>query len=241
MSCATDIQTDTVRFWDRYARWHKQWIEHNDYHRPILDALAAIVEPGWRVLEIGAGNGVLSVPLAAAGCEVTAIEPSIAMRSLLFEEAFAKGIDSIDVEERRWEEIPVFELAGYDLILACNSLHLPEIGFAASLDKAMRADPANLFVVTEHVPGEAIRFAYPDHVMRCARSCVTDDSFAYHTIDEAFECQSCEKGRPLCPGEKMHLRRELSFRDNHFWLNATATVGMYWFERRDPSFQATMQ
>jgi len=41
-----------------------------------------MVEPGWKVLDIGAGNGVLSLPLCAIGCEVTALEPSWGMRSL---------------------------------------------------------------------------------------------------------------------------------------------------------------
>jgi len=241
MPCETARYTEEARFWDRYARWYRQWIQHNEYHRPILDMLTSTVEPGWKVLDIGAGNGILSVALADAGCEVTAIEPSIAMRSLLFEEAFAGNIDSIDVDERPWEEIPVFELVGYDLIMACNSLHLPEIGFAASLDKAMRADPAYLFVVTEHVPSEMIRFAYPHHVMRYARSCRIDDSFAYHSREEVFECQSCEKGRPLSSEEERSLAGRISFRENHFWLNATAQVGMYWFGRRDPFIRVAMQ
>ena len=84
----------TVGFWDGYARWYKLWVEHNSYHAPIIDFLRQTVEPGWRVLDIGAGSGVLSLPLSAMGCEVTAIEPSIQMRRLLFEEMFRRGMDA---------------------------------------------------------------------------------------------------------------------------------------------------
>ena len=69
-------RTASVKFWDGYAPWLKLWIEHNRYHDRIIELLTSMVEPGWKVLDIGAGNGVLSLPLSAIGCAVTAIEPS---------------------------------------------------------------------------------------------------------------------------------------------------------------------
>ena len=128
----------TVAFWDGYARWYKLWLEHNNYHAPIIEFLKHTVEPGWKVLDIGAGSGVLSLPLAEMGCEVTAIEPSISMRRLLFEEMFRRGTDAIDVEERRWEDMPMAELPGYDLILACNTLHLTTMGLTGRWRRSSR-------------------------------------------------------------------------------------------------------
>jgi len=86
-------KTATVGFWDGYARWYKLWMEHNHYHDRIIGMLTEHVAPGWRVLDIGSGNGVLSLPLCAIGCEVTALEPSVGMRNLLFAEAFSRGMD----------------------------------------------------------------------------------------------------------------------------------------------------
>ena len=100
----------TVGFWDGYARWYKLWLEHNNYHAPVIELLRQTVEPGWKVLDIGAGSGVLSLPLAEMGCAVTAIEPSIGMRRLLFEEMFRRGTDAVEVDERRWEDISIAEL-----------------------------------------------------------------------------------------------------------------------------------
>ncbi|MDX9715392.1 MAG: hypothetical protein RBT37_08180 [Dissulfurispiraceae bacterium] len=71
----------SIAFWDGYAPWYKQWIDHSKYHNRIIEALTAIVKPCWKVLDIGAGSGVLSFPLCAIECEVTALEPSVGMRS----------------------------------------------------------------------------------------------------------------------------------------------------------------
>ena len=94
--------------------------------------------------------------------------------------------------------------------------------------KHIIANPGHIFLVTEHIPGNMIRFAYSSHVVRLARVCETDDSFVYHNVGEAFECQRYEKGRPLCPREELELAQRLSLRDGHFWLNAVAKIGMYW-------------
>ena len=47
----------------------------------IKDQLAALSVPaGSTVLDIGAGPGTLAVPLAARGCRVTVVEPSLPMK-----------------------------------------------------------------------------------------------------------------------------------------------------------------
>jgi 2-polyprenyl-3-methyl-5-hydroxy-6-metoxy-1,4-benzoquinol methylase len=91
----------TVRFWDGYARWYKLWMEHTNYHKRIIEVLMAMTKPGWKTLDIGAGNGVLSFPLYAMGCDVIALEPSIGMRNLLYEEAFKLGLDWVAVDMGR--------------------------------------------------------------------------------------------------------------------------------------------
>ena len=231
----------SVHFWDGYAKWQKQWTEHTDYHTPFIKLLMETVEPGWRVLDVGAGDGVLSVPLCSLGCEVSALEPSVGMRSLLFERAFGENLDTINVDGRRWEDVPLFELSGFDLIVACNSLHLPSIGFDGALEKAFGADPAHVLLITEHVPRTMIRFAYRTHVLRFAKTFDVDDSFAYHHIAEAFEHHRFMKGKALDLQEEADIVRQLIFRDGHFWLDARARVGAYWFQRRNSGQCAVLQ
>ena len=224
----------TVQFWDSYAKWYKLWMEHNNYHDRIIEILTTMVKPGWKVLDIGAGNGILSLPLCAIGCDVTVLEPSTGMRNLLLEEAFRRGIYWIKIDERRWEDIPCFELKDYDLIMACNSLHLTEIGFEDAIKKIFRANPKNVFVITEFGPPEIkIKWQYGDHTMLFKKCYEAENSFAYHTMDEVFEHWSFKKGRMLYPDEKMHIKSKVVFKDGHLWIKDNAYIGMYWWKNKN--------
>jgi len=228
----------TVSFWDGYAKWYKCWMEHNNYHDRIIDVLTTMVEPGWKVLDIGAGNGVLSLPLCAIGCEVTALEPSWGMRSLFYEEAMKRGIDWINVDERRWEDVPSFELNDYDLIMACNSLHLTGIGFKQALEKIFHAKPKNVFVITElGTPEIKVKWQCGDYTMAFTKCYETESSLAYHSIDEMEEYWSFIKGRQLNAFEAEGIKSRIVFEREHIWLKDTAYVGMYWWQKNGNATQ----
>jgi ubiquinone/menaquinone biosynthesis C-methylase UbiE len=221
----------TVQFWDGYAKWYKLWIEHNNYHDRIIEVLTAMVKPGWKVLDIGDGNGVLSLPICAIGCEVTVLEPSIGMRNLLFEEAFKRGIDWINVDGRRWEDIPCYQLKHYDLVMACNCLHLTQMGFQNALKKVFKTGAHRVFVITElGPPGIKVRWQYDNYTMSFAKCYETESSFAYHSMNEFIEHWTFKKSRPLYPDEERDIKSMLTIEDGHLWIKDTAYVGMYWWE-----------
>ena len=241
MNEAVCRKTATVAFWEGYAKWYKLWLDHTDYHKPIKDLLAEMVEPGWRVLDIGAASGVLSFPLAEMGCTVVALEPSLLMRSFLFEEMFKGSEDRVEVDDRRWEDVSLVDYRDFDLILSCNTLHLTSLGFEAALDKVFASDPARVLVVTEHVPGTAVHFAYKSHVVAFARSYTTSSSFAYHSLHEVFDHHRYKKGRDLAIEEKRALAHGVVVKNDHLWLEDQARVGMYWFNRRERDHHANQQ
>jgi SAM-dependent methyltransferase len=220
----------TVNYWNENAKWYKLWIEHNHYHNRIIEILTAFVQPGWRVLDIGAGNGVLSLPLCAIGCEVIAIEPSHGMRRLLYDEALKRGIDWIKVEDKKWEDIEAVYFKDYDLIMACNSLHLTGIDFHKSLQKIFNSKPKNVFLVVEHYPGIRVKWPHDEYTQLFAQCYQTESSFAYHHIDEVFEHCSFKKGHALCHEEKMDIKARLTFSHDHLWIKETALVQIFWWK-----------
>jgi SAM-dependent methyltransferase len=222
----------TVKFWDGYARWYKLWMEHTQYHQRIIEVLLPMTERGWRVLDIGAGNGVLSIPLYVRGCEVTALEPSIGMRNLLYEETFQNRIDGLTMDERIWEEVPCYEYLDYDLILACNTLHLTQIGFDEALSKVFRSRPENVFLISEVGPPEIRRrWHYGDYKMVFTKSYEVDSSYAYHHLDEMVQHWTFKKGRTLQPEEIRAMRESIVLQGGHLWMKDTAQVMMCWWKR----------
>ncbi|MFA5074155.1 MAG: methyltransferase domain-containing protein [Nitrospirota bacterium] len=229
---------ETVVFWDRYAPWYKLWMEHTAYHENVIDVLTTMVQPGWTILDIGAGNGVLSLPLCSIGCDVTAIEPSHGMRNLLREQALFRGIDWITVDERRWEDTLYGSFQQYDLIMACNSLHLMDGGFIHALDSIFQTRAKKIFIITEHTPGTLLLTKlltkHPGYSLLFSKSCEADDSFRYHYPAEALEHQSFRMGSH-CASVEHALKKSLCHRDGHFVLPSRATVNMYWWQRDNDS------
>jgi len=228
---ALNRRAATVEFWDGYAEWYELWLKHTDYHSRIIDVLTTMVEPGWKVLDIGAGNGVLSLPLCARNCNVTALEPSIGMRNLLYEESFRHGIDWLKVDERRWEDIPFPYLQDQDLVIACNSLHLTEMRFENALKKVFLSKPKQVFLATEYLLSTKIEWTQEPYRLLFAKSYDTESSFFYHHMDEVTAHWSFIKGRTLSAHEVMALSSRLSQKDDHLCMEDTARVAMYWWER----------
>ncbi|MCX8118441.1 MAG: class I SAM-dependent methyltransferase [Desulfobacterota bacterium] len=232
MVAAAGHRIDTVAFWDQYAKWYKLWIEHTHYHEKILGVLLAMARPGWKVLDIGAGNGILSLPLHVRGCEVIALEPSSGMRNLLSEKMVEKKVDALPVDGRVWEEISCHDYGDYDLFIACNTLHVTGIGFGEALAKTFRLRPKNIFLVVE--PNDSypsVRTSFGEYSLLFRTFYETDNSYAYHHFQEVVEHWTFMKGRSPEPQEMEELQKRIVLRDGHLWLRDRARIMMCWWKR----------
>jgi ubiquinone/menaquinone biosynthesis C-methylase UbiE len=235
MTSVSCFQAADVSYWDGYSRWYRLWFEHNNYHDNILRTLIEMARPRWKVLDIGAGNGVLSLPLCAIGCDVTALEPSSGMRGLLERETSLRGIDRIRIDHRRWEDFSGSP-ASFDLIMACNSLHLTALGLRDSLQKIAGLRPVNIFVVSEQeFCTHSNLLNDPVYSMVLAKQIPTESSFAYHSVSEAIEHWSYMRRRYPASHEERDIRSQLICTHDHFWIRDMATVNIYWWTRNDHS------
>jgi SAM-dependent methyltransferase len=69
---------------------------------PSLEHLRSLVEPGDSWLDLGAGGGRYTLPLALRAKRVYAVEPSSGMRQVLASAATDAGVTNLDVFDERW-------------------------------------------------------------------------------------------------------------------------------------------
>jgi len=115
--------------WDEEADARAYWQRVSARASGRVDEFLSMIGPDWSVLDIGAGPGNLSVPLAAKAARVTAVEPARGMGAVLRENAEARGLANIDIVAKTWDAVdPAADLAGpYDLVVASYSLGMLDL------------------------------------------------------------------------------------------------------------------
>ncbi len=108
-----------LRFDSVAERYHKTRPRYPDV---IWDALFEItgIEPGARVLEIGAGTGIATAELVRRGCHVTALEPGATMAAIIERDLGGTGLVDVvvgDFAAWEWDGVP------FDLAIGATSLH----------------------------------------------------------------------------------------------------------------------
>jgi hypothetical protein len=214
-----------VSYWDEYAPWYKLWLEHTDYHHGIKDILAGLARPGWRVLDIGGGSGVLAVPLLRSGCRVTVVEPSGVMRKFLREEMAKERVDAAEIIPLPWEALPPAEVADRDLALACNSLHLTGIGTVRSMRRILEARPAHVLVASElEIPFASDGDGGAGYDIAAAGSFRTENSFRYHSVEEALRHLDLKDRHGQEHPSREDFVRSLVFKAGHYVNERWTTV-----------------
>lgn len=224
----------SVQYWNGNAKWYALWAEHNRYHDATIEVLTSLVRPGWKVLDIGAGCGILSLHCAAMGCHVTALEPSPGMRQLLEHRMVARGIDTVVICPSRWEDLSLREAYDHDLIIAANSLHLTGAGFPSALKKVFLAKPRHVFMISEkqflRISPHRIRTGYARFFE--LRHTV-ESSYVYHCLDDVFEHWAFQQGRQPNDAERLAILSGLSHDRRHLWWKGSADLCLYWWMRNN--------
>jgi len=97
---------------------------------PLLEKYAAWIPEGARVLDIGAGQGRNTLPLARRGCQVTALDPSAAALEAVAKQAAAEDL-TVELVPQSYLD---FEPAGtYEVILCFGLVQILSYQECASL------------------------------------------------------------------------------------------------------------
>jgi Methylase involved in ubiquinone/menaquinone biosynthesis len=99
-----------------------------------------------RVLDVGAGPGTHSIPLAGMVDHVTAVEPSNGMAVVLEKNLADEKIGNVTCIRKVWEDVTADELgSSYDVVLASLSLDMPDI--RSALMKMDRCCTGRVYVI----------------------------------------------------------------------------------------------
>ena len=125
------IAPDCATLWDdqKHARHYWNTIQQlgETHTRKIFSGLTLATNS--RVLDIGAGPGTFAIPLSKSVSQVTAVEPSPGMMTVLEENISTEKTSNIARLQKRWEQVDVdSELnAPFDAVIAAFSLDMPDI------------------------------------------------------------------------------------------------------------------
>ncbi len=133
------------------ANVKQRWARADSSRTWVLDLLAA--HPGATVLDIGAGTGKWAILLARHARQVTALEPSPAMREFLRANLAAEQVANVAIVPGAW---PHVEVAPHDFALCSHAMYgSPDF---ATFIQRMQA-------VTRHTCILLMRAPTPDGIM----------------------------------------------------------------------------
>ena len=104
----------------------------------LLEIVKGELKPADTVLDIGAGTGRWSIPLAAVASQVTAVEPAVAMSDILIRNARQAGVlDKIKVVNQTWEAA---DAGIHDIVVCFHSMYAsPDLAaFVRKMEKHAR-------------------------------------------------------------------------------------------------------
>jgi ubiquinone/menaquinone biosynthesis C-methylase UbiE len=121
-----------------------------EYPAELIATIAQLLPgPGACILDVGAGIGHLSLPLAKLGFAVTAVEPAIGMLQRLQARAGEQQVEVSAVHSAA-EQLP-FDDASFDLILVADAVHFLDSRRAAPELNRVRAERGAVALLTSEL------------------------------------------------------------------------------------------
>jgi ubiquinone/menaquinone biosynthesis C-methylase UbiE len=107
--------------WDNIAPKFKKWMEKDDYPEKLLDKIKT--SPNYSVLDIGCGEGVITVPLAKMVSKVTGVDLSSKMLGFLKQRAVKEGVYNLNLIQGDLINISEDSIGKVDVVIASRCLN----------------------------------------------------------------------------------------------------------------------
>lgn len=122
-------------YWSRYARNYDLRRHWGNGMQPELETVLDLLKPSASVLEIGAGTGAYTLPVAETVDTVTVVEPSSSMIRILEEKLEKRNIKNVRIHQNKWED---FSAAPHDIVLAAGCMYV-FYDISAALEKMLQS------------------------------------------------------------------------------------------------------
>lgn len=87
---------------------------------PLLDFVLRNLSPRSTVLDVGAGGGRWTIPVARITRSVTAVEPSATMRDILQQNIAVANLDNIQIVPALWQEATI---EPHDVVISAHAMN----------------------------------------------------------------------------------------------------------------------
>lgn len=116
-------------FWNKRAPSFANHARKSSYVTDFINYLSPKAD--WSVLDVGCGAGTLAIPLADSVRQVTAVDFSETMLSILTERCRKKGLTNVTTRQLRWEDDwDVAGIESHDVAIASRSLVVEDLAGA---------------------------------------------------------------------------------------------------------------
>jgi ubiquinone/menaquinone biosynthesis C-methylase UbiE len=106
--------------WDKIASKFNEWMKTDDYPQNFADKVHK--EPKYTVLDLGCGNGSITLKVAKEVEHVTAVDMSEEMLKLVEKNAEKEGISNISYVQSTVEDLEPERIGQHDVVIASRSL-----------------------------------------------------------------------------------------------------------------------
>lgn len=135
-------------FWTSFGIYD-EIVKHSSYPGNIYNRMCNLIVPGKKIIDIGAGTGAFTIPLAGVASEIIAIDPSLYHLEILTSKCTDAGIHNVIFINKEWKHVDEEKyseaLKDVDYTVAAYSIIDPDIG--SFLKKMYNVSREGMFIV----------------------------------------------------------------------------------------------